>query len=830
MDYNSSSNTLKVIFYIMDNTDTELANNLSIESEAKTKGKFLNKLVFFGLLSSIFLIPLIFIPSQSVNFVFTKQVLFSTVIFVAFLFWLFLRLKEGRYELPISPIIFALGGVVLVTILSSLFSGVIRQSFFGTGFEVGTAISILVGFLAVFLIPLYFTNKDRIFLGYVMFFSAFAVLSLFEIIRLCFGPDVLSFGFFTDTTSNMIGSWNDMGVFFGLTTLLALVTIEFFPTGKLIKFLSFASMFVSLCLLAFINLSMIWLALGLFSTVLFVYLFSFSKKHSINEPELEDGMEESIEEEKIVSSRRFPTATLIVVVISILFIIGGGYINNWLSTKFNISQIDVRPSWQATVSVAKETLKIHPLFGAGPNQFFTEWLKYKDPAINSTMFWNSNFIYGIGLIPTYVINTGLLGAVAWLAFFIFLLYAGFRAIFLPSKDRFLRYLTISSFLGSFFLWIFNVFYAPGNVMVALTFIFTGLFISALVKEGLIKIKTGLYTENAKSSFISVLILISLLVGVFGLGYGIIERYFAYLSYQKGLVALNMNGNVDSAEANFFKAASLSQNDVFYRALTEIGIIRMSNLLNSASKDTPASTLQSQFQNILGTTLNYATEAININNGNYQNWVERGRVYEAVMPLKIDGSYEAAANAYEQATKYAPLDPSIYLMLARLEYTRGDNAKAKEFITKALNLKQNYTDAIFLLAQIQIKEGDSVEAIKSVSAASILSPNDPTIFFQLGLLQFNTKDYKGAVASLEKSIALSPQYANAKYYLGLAYEKLGREKDAIAQFTDLKKTNPDNKEIDSILQNLKDGNAPLSSSSSLDKRTTPPINEKSASSE
>ena len=187
-----------------------------------------------------------------------------------------------------------------------------------------------------------------------------------------------------------------------------------------------------------------------------------------------------------------------------------------------------------------------------------------------------------------------------------------------------------------------------------------------------------------------------------------------------------------------------------------------------------------------------------------------------MPLNISGAYEAAANAYQEALKYDPLDPSIYLMLARLEYTKGDDVKAKDFITQALNLKQNYTDAIFLLAQIQIKDGNVNDAIKSVQAASILSPNDPTILFQLGLLQYNNKDYKDAAASLLQSIALSPQYANAKYYLGLSYDMLGKEKEAIAQFTDLKQTNPDNQEVSLILSNLKAGKPALANA-------TPPAN-------
>lgn len=793
------------------------------ESDRKPKRQLFHKFAHFVLLASIFLLPVIFIPSQVVNFIFTKQLLFVTAVLLAFTVWILSRLKNGNYELTASPITMALGGVAVITLLSALFSGSISQSFFGNGFEVGSGASILIGFLAVFIIPLYFTSKDKIFVSYLMLFASFGVLVLYGIVRLIAGPSVLSFGILTDTASNFLGRWNDLGVFFGFSTIMALVTLEFFPMGKGIKILSFTTLIASLFFLTLVNLSTIWLILGLFSVVLFVYLYSFSRTDK-----RADETNVEIENDR---GKRFPKATLVVVLVSVLFIVAGGYIGNAMSSTFNISQVDVRPSWQATFAVAKETLKTNPLLGAGPNHFGSEWLKYKDPAINSTIFWNSNFDYGIGLIPTYIINTGLLGIAMWIVFFVFFLYAGFRAIFAPSEDSLLRYLTISSFLGSFFLWIFNILYAPGNVIVAMTFIFTGLFVSALVLEGMVKIKEGSFTNSAKLSFVSVLILICLLAAVASIEYGAVERYLSNLYYQSGAIAINTSGNVDQAEAKLLRAVSLSKNDTYYRALTEIGIVRMSNLLNSTDKDIPQATIQSQFQSILGTTLNYATEAIRINGANYLNWTERGRVYEAVVPLKIDGAYEAAAMAYKEAAKYNPHDPSIYLMLARLEFTKGDNGKAKDYITEALTRKQNYTDAIFLLAQIQIKEGNVGEAIKSVNAASILSPNDPSILFQLGLLQFGNKDYKDATVSLEQAIALSPQYANAKYYLGLSYDKLGKDKEAIAQFTDLKQTNPDNQEVDLILKNLKAGRPALTNAtppaSTPDKRTKPPVTEKGA---
>ena len=165
-----------------------MMRNWREELVEKPKRKIFSKLRFFILLVfQIFLLPLVFIPSQSVNFVFTKQILFATVVLLAFLRLGFSKLKEGRYELPASPIVISLGAVAAVTMLSALFSGSISQSFFGNGFEVGTAVSnFLTRFLAVFIIPLYFNSKDKIFSGYVMLFAAFAVLALYEILKIHF--------------------------------------------------------------------------------------------------------------------------------------------------------------------------------------------------------------------------------------------------------------------------------------------------------------------------------------------------------------------------------------------------------------------------------------------------------------------------------------------------------------------------------------------------------------------------------------------------------------------------------------------------------------------
>ena len=146
---------------------------------------------------------------------------------------------------------------------------------------------------------------------------------------------------------------------------------------------------------------------------------------------------------------------------------------------------------------------------------------------------------------------------------------------------------------------------------------------------------------------------------------------------------------------------------------------------------------------------------------------------------------------------------------------------------AIKMKSDYLDAHFLLSQIEVADNNLSAAIKSVTSASVIDPTNSATFFQLGLLKYNIKDFSGAINSLEKAIKISPDYANAKYFLGLSYESIGDRAKAIGLFEDIKLTNPDNQELDSILVNLKAGKPIFNNTTETkpEKGKTLPVKEK-----
>jgi len=288
-------------------------------------------------------------------------------------------------------------------------------------------------------------------------------------------------------------------------------------------------------------------------------------------------------------------------------------------------------------------------------------------------------------------------------------------------------------------------------------------------------------------------------------------------------AFNVSGNMAEAEKQFKKAVNASETDTYYRFLSELTLIKINNLLAQNASATSIEKAQQELLQLFGEAKLYAETAKNMSPINYQNWLALGRVYEALVPLKVEGAYAEAAKAYDEAFRRNPKSPEISLVKARLEVANGSNVAARELIRQALTQKPNYTEAVFFLSQIEVAEGRPKEAISSVEASIFLSPNEPVLYFQLGFLKYNERDYKGAIEAFEQAVAINGDYANARYFLGLSYDRLGRTADAIAQFEYIERTNPGNQEVMSIIENLKAGKAPFATGGGTT-RTTLPIEE------
>jgi tetratricopeptide (TPR) repeat protein len=797
--------------------------------------------VLWIMLGVVFLLPIFFIPALSVPFYVSKFLLLAIAVSLSLALWIIARYRDSTFLLPKHNLLWFAFAIPVVTIISALLSANPKVSLMGIGTDITSTVFVVLMFVLMFLVAVIANTKRKILYFYLAFLGSLVVVALFHLIRTIPGVDFLNLVLLTDRTSNLIGKWNDFGTFFGLATIFSLMTLEFMVPTKQLRIVSYIVLIISLFFIALVSFPLIWITVGLFSLFLFVHRIRVNRKQAVPANELD-----TVPQAK-PGTLKTTWHSLLVVIISLVFILSGSSLGTkvyekmsagkaspvvplhyYLSSKLNIFNIEVRPSWESTLEIAKNALKENPLLGSGPNRFVNEFLRVKPAAINSSLFWNTDFNHGIGWIPTLVVNTGIVGLLAWILFFASFIILGFKAIRTPVDSVFSRYILTSSFVASLYLWIFAIFYVPGPVTLGLTFIFTGLLLGVLTVEKIIPITSCVAAKGTVKGTSVVLLVTLMLVGTIVWGYVYAEKLFANVHFQKSLIAFNLKSDIAATQDEIVKAALLDGNDLYYRAFSELGILKIGILLQA--KDIPAKTMEDQLKIFFTDANNAAQEAIKVDKTNYQNWIALGKVYEALIPFNVEGAYASAQAAYTEAQKLNPRSPVIYLMRARLELLVNNKVEARKQIEAALALKENYTEAIFLISQLEIEEGNTKKAIESLLKGAQLDQANPVLLFQLGFLYYSDKNYENAIVALERAVAINPSYSNARYFLGLSFSKLGKVAEAIDQFEKVKALNPDSKEVESILTNLKAGRAPFTNAKTEDaapeKRKSLPVRETS----
>ncbi len=751
-------------------------------------GAVVETVAYWILLVTIVLLPFVAYTGVVVSSVGTKVAVSGILVLAACVAFAISRISLQELSFPRSILLGAAWLTPLAYLVATLLPAGGSRSVFGSTLSMDTFAFITVGALVLTLATLLATTQKRALGVYLALLTASLVLAVLETILFFARDTVVALGVALPSIS-LIGGLNDLGVFFGLITVFIVLSLVLLPVSSLMRAILGAALLVASLFLAVVNLTALWWVLGCFSLGTFVY--SISVRY--------------LNPDAVV---RVSWASLYVLMLCVFFLAAKDSLTGAPARWLGVGEFDVRPSWQTTASLGRIGLGEHPVLGIGPSSFADLWSRHMPKEINTTAFWQADFLYGVGFIPTSIIATGLLGGVAWLVFLGVFLWLGVRQ-FVLSRQRedsnVVTYLQFTSFIGALFLWVTSVVEVPSPVLLLVAYLLTGIFIaSRTFGQDVARVHLA-FRDNPRIGFLVTLACTAgILVCIAGT-YGFATRLFADITYERARVALSEGHDIARAEGLVLRAISLAPADAYYRLASTLTLLKVRDLV---AQNKPQEELREPLQQLLSQAVDYARAAIVLDSASYQNWLNLGSVYQSIVPLGIDGSIDRSMEAFDKALEFRPDAPTIYLAKATLERARGNAEQARKDVEQAISLRNQYTDAIFLLAQMQLEANDAANAVRSVQAITLFEPQNPVAFFQLGLLEYGLGNFTGAAQSLEKAVALNTYYANARYFLGLAYWRLGNTNAAKEQFEAVRTTNPDNAEVRTIIENLSQGRAPF----------------------
>jgi len=237
--------------------------------------KKLDRVSFWSLFTVIVLLPVFFLPFTKIPIETSKGLILVIGLAVCIISWAVARFSDGKIVLPKSWLLVSGFFIVLVFLISALFSHTLNESFFGTMFDTGTFYFVLGAYLLMLMSSILLRdlkNAGMVFWGVAFSFGLVVVFQIFHL----FLPNLLSFGILDGKTGNILGSWNSLSIFSGLFIIISIFILEFFSVSKLIKLLLYFLVLLSVLLVAVINFFTVWIILGIFAFFIFIYKVSFS--------------------------------------------------------------------------------------------------------------------------------------------------------------------------------------------------------------------------------------------------------------------------------------------------------------------------------------------------------------------------------------------------------------------------------------------------------------------------------------------------------------------------------------------------------------------------
>lgn len=743
------------------------------QSLAAVRRSSLEQISIWALFATLIAALFVVLPNSTVPSPTMKTYVLGAGTIITLALYILARLSRGNVILPPFKLVAALWLPAIAYGLSAAFSATpFTNSLWGSALGTDTLgfmlIAALLGTLAAFILRRADHYGSFLRVGAIVF-GVVALAQVLVVVIGQFSPNTISPAF------SLVGTFNDLAYLMGLGVIGILITLRFLKLPQKAHRALLISGALALVLLAVANSSVVWVLVALVSLGLFVEAV-MQRGPKTADSDLEDivTMGDSGSEDEGAHSLVMPLAVLAV---SLFFLIGGT-LGSALAQSLHVNLLNVRPSWQSTFSIAQKTYATTPVFGSGPGTFGVEWLKHRDSSLNATPFWNIDFTSGIGFIPTSFVTTGAVGALAWLAFLVLFVVFGLRMVILRApEDPFVRYTAILSLISAIYLFTTAIFGLPNGVILALAFVFAGLFLSTARFAAQSQQWGIIFSRSPRLGFVIVFSLTILLLSSVVAAYTLAGHYIAMSQLARASTSYNA-GNLDTADQAAQSSVSFAPSANAYQVQAGVALARLGQIAGSTTM--PIATARQSFQTALSAGINAALTATRLSPSEYQNWLMLGNLYAQAVPLGVSGAYESAKTAYEKAQTLNPTNPQIPFILARLDISGKNLPAAQENLKKAIALKQDYIDAIFLLSQLEVQAGNVKDALASSLAAAYFAPNDPNILFQVGILYAAQNDFTNAAAALGAAVAANPQFANARYFLSAVYMKLNDVPSALAQ--------------------------------------------------
>jgi tetratricopeptide (TPR) repeat protein len=153
-------------------------------------------------------------------------------------------------------------------------------------------------------------------------------------------------------------------------------------------------------------------------------------------------------------------------------------------------------------------------------------------------------------------------------------------------------------------------------------------------------------------------------------------------------------------------------------------------------------------------------------------LERGILYQE------SGRTEEALREYEGALAKAPTDPDLMLKVGCGKAAAGNGVEAEKMLRKVLEQRQSSAETHYCLGRALMAKQNVTDALKAFEQAVQIDPNRAEYYLYVGWASNEAGNITKATAALTKALALDQGLADAYWQRGVLRVRTTRSKDAV----------------------------------------------------
>lgn len=387
-------------------------------------------------------------------------------------------------------------------------------------------------------------------------------------------------------------------------------------------------------------------------------------------------------------------------------------------------------------AIALESLKISPLFGTGPNTFFSNFTRFRPLSYNLSPNWALRFATSSNNYLQIISTLGLLGIVSF-GFLGYRIYTTFTKSSQSVTPLPLATLAAAASIMITYLFLPGYFIQTAYLVVFLTLTTLALKISgsSLIHESNIDIVAT--SKTRKSPLLPYITLILVILITIPTGYLTVRAYAAEVLFQKALTAAANNDGKATYDTLIKAISTNPYRDTYRIAYSQTNLLLANGL---ASQQNLTDTDRNTITQLVQQAIREAKNAVALNPTKVTNLENLAGVYRNLLNF-AQGADAWTVASYQQAAALDPINPNLRIALGGVYFAQKNWTDAIRLFQSAVDLKPDLANAHYNLASAYREKGDFAPAVSAMQRT-------------MDLLDKSSADYTKAsseLAELQKKV-------------------------------------------------------------------------------